>query len=173
MSHEGIGVTLGQRDVQRWQTAHSCMSPLDIPPDKHTMFIILWNWFNPETIVKASELDLHTICIHDLHSETQDNFNIPKVFWAWPCCLSAAVTLQLCAWPLSCAASRDSPACCVKTQERVPRMHSHYVVNELLSVCGRGLQLCVGGRFSRKIFHYAEEILWWAAAAIPLALVKQ
>lgn len=29
----------------------------------------------------------------------------------------------------------------------------------LLSVFGSGLQLCVGGRFSRKIFDYAEEIL--------------
>jgi len=29
----------------------------------------------------------------------------------------------------------------------------------LLSVLGSGLQQCVGGRFSRKIFDYAEEIL--------------
>lgn len=28
----------------------------------------------------------------------------------------------------------------------------------LLSVFGSGLKLCVGGRFSRKIFDYAEEI---------------
>lgn len=43
----------------------------------------------------------------------------------------------------------------------------------LLTVFGSGLLLCVGGRFSWKIFDYAEEILRCAAAVIPLALVKQ
>lgn len=145
----------------RWQTAH-CRQTLHIyhPLEQ----VQSWNHCK----------GLWAVC--DLHNEAQDNFNIPKVFSAWPGhrkVESAAVTLQPGAWNLPCATSGDIPACHVKTQEGVPTVHSHYVVNELLSVCGRGLQLCVGGRFSRKIFHYAEETLWWAAAAIPLALVKQ
>lgn len=35
---------------------------------------------------------------------------------------------------------------------------SLWLTVQLLSVFGSGLQLCVGGRFSRKIFDYAEEI---------------
>lgn len=164
INNEGIGVTLEQTDIQRWPTAHSCLSPLDIPPDKHI--------YHPLKQVQSWKHCKGLWAGYNLHN----NFSVPHVFWAWPCCRrveSAAVTFQLGAWHLPCAASRDIPACRVQTQGAVPRLHSHYVVNELLSVCRRGLQLCVGGRFSRKIFHYAEEILWWAAAAIPLVLVKQ
>lgn len=58
--------------------------------------------------------------------------------------------------------------------QHVFKVHNYYVVKHMVAQCfGSGLLLCVGGRFSWKIFDDAEEILWCTAAVVPLVLVKQ
>lgn len=98
----------------RWQTAHSCLSPLDGPTRKTLPIYHPLKQVQSWKIVKAwnPENCKGLWAVYDLHNEAQDNFNIPKVFSAWPChrkAESAPVTLEVDAWNLPCATSLVMP----------------------------------------------------------------